>query len=155
MARVNPDPAHRLKNRPDGRFFALGKNPRLISKREGEKPHRGRAEQRAAMNGHRSPRRGEPRRGESFLPHNPIERDSTIWISLGFSFLEKRKGRCHYHAELPAEQPKRERLHPHSASPIPQPVRLHTSDQTLIVFETLSRQFWPAYANNDCPLLTG
>lgn len=32
--------------------------------------------------------------------------------------------RCHDHAELPAEKPKRKLLHPHSVSPIPPPVRL-------------------------------
>lgn len=57
MARVNPDPAFRLKNRPDGRFFALGKNYPLMSKKEGENPHRVRAGQLAVMNG-RSPPEG-------------------------------------------------------------------------------------------------
>lgn len=55
MARVNSDPAYRLKNRPDGRFFALRKNYPFMSKREGENPHRVRAEQLAVMNGRRPP----------------------------------------------------------------------------------------------------
>lgn len=41
--------------------------------------------------------------------------------------------RCHYRVELPAEKPKRERLPPYSASPIPPPVRLPMSDQTLLI----------------------
>ena len=69
MARVNPDPACRLKNRPDGRFFALGKNYPFMSKREGENPHRVRAEQLAAMKDRRPPRRGEQCTGESSFPH--------------------------------------------------------------------------------------
>lgn len=64
MARVNPDPAFRFKNRPDGRFFALGKNYPLMSKKEGENPHRIQTEQLAAMKDHRPPRRGEPSSGE-------------------------------------------------------------------------------------------
>ena len=61
------------KNRPDGRFFALGKRYQLMSKREGENPRRVRAEQLAAMNGRRPPRRGEPRSGESSLPYRQIK----------------------------------------------------------------------------------
>lgn len=57
MARVNPDPSPILKNRPDGRFFALGKNYPPMSKRGRENSHRVRAGQLAVMNG-RSPPEG-------------------------------------------------------------------------------------------------
>ncbi len=62
-----------IKNRPQGRFFCIWwHNNTRCRWREGEKPRRVRAEQLAAMNGQRPPRRGEPRSGESSLPHRQI-----------------------------------------------------------------------------------
>jgi hypothetical protein len=54
-------------------FLLWGKNYQLMSKREGKNPRRVRAEQLAAMNGRRPPRRGEPRSGELSLPHRQIK----------------------------------------------------------------------------------
>ncbi len=85
-----------LKNRPDGRFFALGKNYQLISKREGENPRRVRAEQLATMNGRRPPRRGEPRSGESSLPHRQMlkNRPDGRFFAFGknYQLMSKREG---------------------------------------------------------------
>ncbi len=66
-------PILRCQNRPDGRFFALGKSHQLMSKREGENPCLVQAEQLAGMNGRRPPRRGEPRSGESSRPYSQLK----------------------------------------------------------------------------------